>query len=131
MGPGVVYELERINALAVKRGERVDGIRWAIAVQFQIRNLPAGHRGQGQTDHLQPMILGCSRAVRPVRRPGRVAYTSPALIALLRRSRAAPTAPAPERTDDLGAARGIGRAVAVGVVMWAVILLAIRALWLA
>lgn len=79
--------------------------------------------------YLAPLPDGSMVAER--RRPGRVDYPGPALIGLPRRGYSAATAPATEHTDDLGAARGIGRAVVVGVVLWAVILLAIRALWLA
>ena len=88
---------------------------------------------------------GLTRADR--RRPGRLTYTNPALIALLRGKSPAPPEPAPERSetsglegsddvraacrDDLAAARGLGFSVVVGFILWALILLAIRAVWLA
>lgn len=63
------------------------------------------------------------------RRPGRVAYTNPHLIELLRKP-SAPSAPAaddkarylsPREADSLAAARGIGLATVLGALCWAVL----------
>ena len=66
------------------------------------------------------------------RRAGRIKYTNPWLIALLRQrtpSRAAevsPEDPAEDRRDDLAAAKGIALAVLVGILWWIAIAFAFR-----
>lgn len=65
------------------------------------------------------------------RRPGRVAYTNPALIEVLRTPHAASSGvlPAsleePDPEDPLTAAKGIALAMLVGVVLWGAALLAV------
>lgn len=61
------------------------------------------------------------------RRPGRVQYRNPHLIALLRSGHRAPPSPdgtepqgheAPDESDDLDPARGLAMAVVFGVILW-------------
>lgn len=75
-----------------------------------------------------------STTISDRRRPGRVAYANPHLIALLRRSpREAPLPHGSEadltgseqeeaRADDLQSARGLAVSVALGVVFWAAVI---------
>ena len=61
------------------------------------------------------------------RRPGRVKFTNPHLIALLRRK--APTRDATDAPDDLGSAKGIMKAVAFGAMIWGAVALIVLVLW--
>ena len=75
------------------------------------------------------------------RRPGRAAYTNPALLALLRQDSTvetpgepveapgAPTQPTGEPVDALAPARGIALATAIGTALWAAVLLALWLIW--
>ncbi len=68
------------------------------------------------------------------RRPGRAAYTNPALLALLRQDgradRQDDTVETPGKpVDALAPARGIALAAAIGVALWAAMLLALWLIW--
>ncbi len=56
------------------------------------------------------------------RRPGRVGYTNPSLIALLRHSRGTKDEPAESDTDsgpdDLAASKGISLGAVIGGILW-------------
>ena len=60
------------------------------------------------------------------RRPGRVKFANPHLVALLRRK--APTRDATDAPDDLGPAKGIMVAIAISAVIWGAVALTILAL---
>lgn len=76
----------------------------------------------------RPITLPDGRTIAERRRPGRVAYTNPALITLLRGDRPAEAAEPPS-PDNLDAARGIWRGALIGVVLWGLAMLAVRATW--
>ncbi|MBW4090353.1 MAG: hypothetical protein HIU82_04460 [Proteobacteria bacterium] len=85
---------------------------------------------QAAVTEAEPRAVGADDVER--RRPGRVAYTNPALLALLRQQ----PLPAPpedaadwEPTNPLGPMRGIALAAAIGVALWAAALLALWVIW--
>jgi hypothetical protein len=66
------------------------------------------------------------------RRPGRLKFTNPHLIALLRRKKTGGATDASDETagrDDLGPARGIMMAVAISATVWGAVALIVLALW--
>jgi hypothetical protein len=65
------------------------------------------------------------------RRPGRLKFTNPHLIALLRGKKTGDATVAPDETagrDDLGPAKGIMGAIAISAVIWGTIALIVLAL---
>ena len=66
------------------------------------------------------------------RRPGRVKFTDPHLLALLRGKKTGDATDASDETagrDDLGPVRGIMMAVAISATVWGAVALIVLALW--